>query len=597
MYLPSYHSDSSLVTASKENPCPHCGKPDWCYSIGELSVCNRENPAEGWTATTKTDSEGKLYYAPAQEPKEVCPAQARKPKAKKKEYPHAPIPIGAKLLKLAAPQSGPEPFNPLYIPKGVPVEAQQVTYAYSASQEVFRYQWVDLSNPKGRDKTCRQTHVADDGKQIWTKGDSPWSAYGIEEVVETLKSIPDDKPVAVLMLEGEPNVELARWSNSLAALTMQGSNWSHPEIQLALERLRATGKNVVLVKLRDNDDSGIKKGNEVWLVARHNHFPCVIDPVAIYPEIPDKGDIREILENMDIEEFIRRLEAEIHNAATEEINENSITPHTHTREDVVHKECVCSESYYIPDTPPVAEQNFVQKAEAALYSDGCWKSIGGLLYQFTGAYYEERPEKLEKRRIRDWLNTYSEKVKGVYVCNRAKSGSVDEIYNWVVLGRAVNIKEVNPPGLNCSNGVVIVNRDGSHTLVPHSPDKTYTYVGCKYDPDIDTTDCDRLLECLEPQQREIFMRTVAASLCLPLARLKMSRVKGLLCHGDGSNGKDTLRTVLVKVLGRGVTGKTLKDFQIYDSGRKFPLAGKREFSVQLVKRELGCNETRQTAKS
>ncbi|MEG4322000.1 MULTISPECIES: DUF5906 domain-containing protein [unclassified Microcoleus] len=215
----------------------------------------------------------------------------------------------------------------------------------------------------------------------------------------------------------------------------------------------------------------------------------------------------------------------------------------------------------------------MQKAEAALYADGHWRSIGGVLYRFTGTYYEERTEKLEKRRIRDWLNTYSEKVKGAYVCNRAKSGSVDEVYNWVILGCAVDIKEVNPPGLNCSNGVVVVNRDGSHTLVPHNPDKIYTYVGCKYDPDIDTTDCDRLLECLEPQQREIFMRTVAASLCLPLARLKMSRVKGLLCHGDGSNGKDTLRTVLVKVLGRGVTGKTLKDFQVYDTGRKFPLAG------------------------
>jgi putative DNA primase/helicase len=81
------------------------------------------------------------------------------------------------------------------------------------------------------------------------------------------------------------------------------------------------------------------------------------------------------------------------------------------------------------------------------------------------------------------------------------------------------------------------------------------------------------LECLEPQQREIFLTTIAAALCLPLARLKMSRVKGLLCHGDGSNGKDTLRTALVAVLGRGVTGKSLKDFQVYDSGRKFPLAG------------------------
>jgi putative DNA primase/helicase len=120
---------------------------------------------------------------------------------------------------------------------------------------------------------------------------------------------------------------------------------------------------------------------------------------------------------------------------------------------------------------------------------------------------------------------------------------------------------------------VIINNDGSHYLVRHSPDKIYTYVGCKYDPNANPSDCERLLQCLESAEREIVIRTFAASLCLPLVRLKMSRVKGLLLHGEGSNGKDTLRTVLLAVLGRGVTGKTLKDFQIYDTGRKFPLAG------------------------
>ena len=73
-----YPSNSSLVTASKENPCPHCGKPDWCYSIGELSVCNREQPpATGWEATSKADKDGKLYYAPIQEKKAIRPRQTR----------------------------------------------------------------------------------------------------------------------------------------------------------------------------------------------------------------------------------------------------------------------------------------------------------------------------------------------------------------------------------------------------------------------------------------------------------------------------------------------------------------------------------------
>jgi hypothetical protein len=58
----------SLVRASKNNPCPHCGKHDWCYSIGELSVCKRSHePAPGWEKTSKCDGEGSFFYVPIKE--------------------------------------------------------------------------------------------------------------------------------------------------------------------------------------------------------------------------------------------------------------------------------------------------------------------------------------------------------------------------------------------------------------------------------------------------------------------------------------------------------------------------------------------------
>jgi putative DNA primase/helicase len=215
------------------------------------------------------------------------------------------------------------------------------------------------------------------------------------------------------------------------------------------------------------------------------------------------------------------------------------------------------------------------KAEDALYSDGHYVSIGGLLYRFTGSYYEELNESSEKRRIGGWLKTYSEKVKGTWVKNRADTASVNAVFSWVVNQTAVDPVQVNPGGLNCTNGVVKINPDGSHLLVPHDPKNIYTYVGCKYDPNIDLTNGDRLLECLEPSQREIFLRTAAAALNLKLVRSKLTGrgVKGLLCHGEGSNGKDTLRAVLAAVFGRGMTGRSLSDFKSYDMGRKFALAG------------------------
>jgi putative DNA primase/helicase len=505
------------------------------------------------------------------------PQPAKKPRVrKKKEYPPAPIPIDAKLLRLPAPGQSPQP-KPLAkdTPKDIPRNALQTTYDYSSTQKVVRYEWLDASNPKGHDKTYRQFHLDPNGKKVWKKGDTYWPAYRIDEVVEILKTVPDGEPVAIAMPEGELGVELAR-NIKLAALTLQGSNWSDPETQQMLEVLRATGKNVCLVLIRDNDDTGIKKGVDVELVARHIQFPCVvIDPRTIYSDIPEKGDIREILEAMEADEFLIRVEGEISKAADSSASYNSLTLHPRTYEDVVYLSSCSNIEDYLPDTAPSAGQNFILKAEDALYSDGHYASIGGLLYRFTGSHYEELNESSEKRRIGGWLKTYSEKVKGAWVKNRADTASVNAVFNWVVNQNAIDPAQVNPGGLNCSNGVVKINFDGSHSLVPHEPRHIYTYVGCKYDPDINPANFYRLMECLEPAQRKIFLRTAAAALNLKLVRSKLTGrgVKGLLCHGEGSNGKDTLRAVLAAVFGQGMTGKSLSDFKSYDMGRKFTLAG------------------------
>ena len=61
--------NSNRVKIDKNNPCPHCGKPDWCYGFTAddgnlLSVCKRNHdPAPGWEKSSKLDSEGTpIYY-------------------------------------------------------------------------------------------------------------------------------------------------------------------------------------------------------------------------------------------------------------------------------------------------------------------------------------------------------------------------------------------------------------------------------------------------------------------------------------------------------------------------------------------------------
>ena len=574
----------NLAPSSKSNPCPVCGRTkDGDCRIshdGKMVLChqnfdNAKTQQPDLWHFDKASSDGRCGIYIFKEESESIQPTIKKPKRRKKERSSVPIPIGARLLRLPESGQSPQP-EPLAkdAPKRVPYNAVQTTYEYSPTQKVVRYEWPDEANPKGHDKTYSQFHIDPDGKKVWTKGDAPWPAYRIDEVVELLKTIPDSEPVVIPMLEGEHNVEIARRIR-LAALTLRGSNWSDPEIQRMLEALRATGKNVSIAKLRDNDDRGIEKGQSVSLVACHIQFPClVIDPADMWADIPEKGDIQQFLEAMEVDEFLIRLQAEITKAANSAESNNSLNSHPRTCECVV---CLSSRSSiedYIPDTAPTPEQSYVQKAVEALYSSGHWVSFGGQLFAFTGTHYELRPEGTEKRRILDWLSTYSEFVRGKYRCTRANTASVNEVYGYILLAVAIDPNTINPEGLNSSSGVVKINSDGSHTLVPHDPKNVYTYVGCKYDPNIDPTHRDRLLECLEPPQRKIFLRTAAAALNLKLVRSKLTGrgVKGLLCHGEGSNGKDTLRAVLAAVYGQGMTGKSLSDFKAYDMGRKFTLA-------------------------
>jgi hypothetical protein len=54
-----------IKSVTKHSPCPHCGKTDWCYELGELSVCCRDYPpAKGWRETKKQDKNGHPIYAP-----------------------------------------------------------------------------------------------------------------------------------------------------------------------------------------------------------------------------------------------------------------------------------------------------------------------------------------------------------------------------------------------------------------------------------------------------------------------------------------------------------------------------------------------------
>jgi putative DNA primase/helicase len=82
----------------------------------------------------------------------------------------------------------------------------------------------------------------------------------------------------------------------------------------------------------------------------------------------------------------------------------------------------------------------------------------------------------------------------------ATATHIDNIYAWVQRRFAVAPSKINPPGLNCLNGVVKISWQGkqpSYELVKHDPSVVYTYVGeFEFDPKASSETCDRLLQCL-----------------------------------------------------------------------------------------------------
>jgi putative DNA primase/helicase len=231
-----------------------------------------------------------------------------------------------------------------------------------------------------------------------------------------------------------------------------------------------------------------------------------------------------------------------------------------------------------PDAPPISE-HFNQIAQKKLFSDRRWVCINETLHYWTGSHYEASGDPVEKRRISEFCNkflVYDERLnKRTY--KYANEQSVNAVLKWVKVTFGVDPLTVNPTGLNLANGVLTIEWQGkkpSWTLRKHHPELVYTYCSkVRYDPKADPEPCDRLLIALDDAQRDVFLKTIAACLDLASVRKVMpDRLRGLLLQGDGSNGKDTLREAIAEIFSRGITGCSLRDFQQYDEGKKFPLS-------------------------
>jgi putative DNA primase/helicase len=235
---------------SKSNPCPLCDRASWCYvsENGEAIVCGRTEPNDaplGWKYV-KDAADGRAIFAVEKEKRTNMMVKAKNPQTPKKTLNYPTLTL-AKLPAIPVDRPLPKAHQiPQWLTaQGVPAIATETRYYYSKTQWVSRFEWPDLNHPKGHDKTIRQGHCKNNGKQKWSKGEGEWLPYRMEEASVHAKG------KWLLAVEGEECVETAR-SLGLAAITWQGSSWGETAIASHLQQLKDEGI-VGIVKFRDND--------------------------------------------------------------------------------------------------------------------------------------------------------------------------------------------------------------------------------------------------------------------------------------------------------------------------------------------------------
>ncbi len=215
---------------TKTNPCPHCGKPDWCYSIGELTVCNRSaEPASGWERTAKSDRNGKPYYAPATRKKSPRPQG-------KQEYVYTDT-AGNPLIKVIVIRPG-------------KIKDKDVFQEYCHGTR-----WVKAKDLSAELKRSHQEKIT------------------IYRYAEVLHAIAAGRPI--FMVEGEEIADIL-WAMDIPATTTIGGAGKYRAYGNYQDSL--VGANLVLCP--DRDEPGLKHMEDInkdfpdakWLYAPPNDF-------------------------------------------------------------------------------------------------------------------------------------------------------------------------------------------------------------------------------------------------------------------------------------------------------------------------------------
>lgn len=286
---------SDFKPVTKREPCPVCGKPDWCAWTPdrERLLCQRSAEAPAGWRLVKAKEGGGLFepdddlpeattgtWKPSRRPKAAAPLVTGDA-GKKRERGYGT----AKDLVAAA-----------YARMGTP--AGRWTYRDAAGEPVGL---VLRFNEADGGKTYRQaSRCPDDGLWRAEAMPKPRPLFRLPELLAA-------KPAEVVhVLEGEKTAEAAAGLGLLATAAASGSGAPVQETDWG----PLAGRRVVV--LADHDDPGRK-----WAARVAEHLGevaadvRVVHPVERWPDLPGGGDLVDVLEGGTKPEAVRAAVAEL----------------------------------------------------------------------------------------------------------------------------------------------------------------------------------------------------------------------------------------------------------------------------------------------
>lgn len=304
-------SESGWHEASKAEPCPLCGKPDWCFisSDGDAVLCRRiSNTPNGWKhKRDASDGIGAIYVRINRTGYVPRVSRAKKPAKKKQEFP---------IIAIENVEFSDISFTDTWSinsPEKVSDDEVAITYNYDSNHKVIRTERKDSNDPKGYKKKCLP-YVRESIKHKWVcgKGESAWIPYGLEAFRKYREWIDDDddsdnqksdklpyKIVNLLInkwvigVEGEKCVDAVINNLQLATFTVQGGSWDEKSLNFAMDYLN---ENHVagIIYIPDNDLAGNKKAESMAESAARSGLRFLqLDIKRMWPNCPEKGDIAD----------------------------------------------------------------------------------------------------------------------------------------------------------------------------------------------------------------------------------------------------------------------------------------------------------------